>query len=268
VADMTGGPDLAPGRLTTPDSMELEFCGERRRVGSGGFRLGARADLNLDDPPALPDELLELRGADGLWYLRQTAGGAVVTLREASGAWGASLRVGRAVPVVFARQLLTIAADRGHYEVEVHLSNPVFLPRDGGPGSAGPLDMPYGMVWRGAGPEGTATERVDVRLTREQRLLLTVLCAPVLRDGPGALSEIPSSVQAAQLLVWAVTKFNRKLDAVCAKLGRAGVSGLHGGARRPALNRRTRLVQTAVEQGVVTVEDLQWLEGGIDLRDR
>ena len=50
-----------------------------------------------------------------------------------------------------------------------------------------------------------------------------------------------------------------KLDTVCARLAGSGFDGLHGGAGRPALNRRTRLVQVAVGAGLVGRTDLERL---------
>ena len=81
----------------------------------------------------------------------------------------------------------------------------------------------------------------------------------LLQRGERGLSEIPSSSVAAEALGWPVTKFNRKLDTVCARLAGSGFDGLHGGAGRPALNRRTRLVQVAVGAGLVGRTDLERL---------
>lgn len=253
----------ASGSLTTLPALELEFCGERQRIADGPFLLGARADLNLDDPPTLPDRLLELRPEGGLWFLRQTSPGPEITLSGGEGAFLAEVTGAAAVPLVFDRQLVSISAGRATYEVELMLSRSVFRavpPMERPPRILDdqPQIIPTGTAGDGdrAVPAGPS---LDVGLNREQRVLLTVLAAPVLRGGPSALSDIPSSVEAAHLLDWPVTKFNRKLDTVCGKLAKAGISGLHGGANRPALNRRTRLVQVAVEAGVVTVEDLALL---------
>lgn len=256
------GSATSAGSLITLPSLELEFCGERQRIADGPFLLGARADLNLDDPPALPDTLLELRPQRGLWFLRQTAPGPEVILFAGDGAFAAEVsRVG-AVPLVFDRQLVSIAAGRATYEVELCLSEGMFRaapPADRPPRIVPdvPQIIPTGMdMVAGEDPLAPVGASLDVGLNHEQRVLLTVLAAPVLRGGPSALSDIPSSVEAARLLDWPVTKFNRKLDTVCGKLARAGITGLHGGANRPALNRRTRLVQVAVAAGVVTVQDL------------
>ncbi len=254
-----GAPPGAPAR----PMLDLEFCGHRQPITADRFRLGARADLNLDDPSALPDELVELVLVEGVWLVRALAAGPTVTLRDESGRWTAGVTVSGAVPLVFAAHALSIIADRGTYEVELRLGNPLFrsassdqptIIHHGGPGSA---TMPTGTG--GGRSELDRPVNLNLSLNREQRVLLAVLAAPVLRGGPLALSEIPSSVEAARLLDWPVTKFNRKLDTVCGKLARAGVTGLHGGANRPALNRRTRLVQTVVDADVVTVADLALL---------
>jgi hypothetical protein len=73
---------------------------------------------------------------------------------------------------------------------------------------------------------------------------------------------LPTSRAAAARLGWKLTKFNRKLDNVCAKVGKAGVSGLHGDLSDLATNRRQRLVDFAVTSQVVTRDDLALLESG------
>ncbi|MGD9752884.1 MAG: hypothetical protein AB7W59_17990 [Acidimicrobiia bacterium] len=246
------GPSIA-----LPD-LELEFVGERHRVSDGRFFIGSRADLNLDVATAVPGRLLELWAANGLWMLRQLEPEPLVVVR--SGGFEARVGAG-AVPLVFGTHCISITA-RSTYEVEARVSQPLFVPRlvvDDQPRIIDdePRLIPTGMEGIG---EVAAGPTIDVGLNREQRILLTVLAAPVLRGGPVALSEIPSSVEAARLLGWPVTKFNRKLDTVCGKLARAGIGGLHGGANRPALNRRTRLVQVVVESGVVSVADLALLQ--------
>ena len=60
----------------------------------------------------------------------------------------------------------------------------------------------------------------------------------------------------ADRLGWTITKFNRKLDHLCAKLAREGVRGLRGGPDGLALDRRLALVDHAVDVRLVTAEDL------------
>ena len=61
---------------------------------------------------------------------------------------------------------------------------------------------------------------------------------------------------AADRLGWTLTKYNRKLDNLCAKFEARGVRGLHGASDRLANNRRARLVEYAISAGLVTRADL------------
>ena len=71
----------------------------------------------------------------------------------------------------------------------------------------------------------------------------------------------PSSVSlAAARLGWTLPTFNRKLDNVCDKLDKFGVSGLRGGRNKLASNRRARLVEYAISTRLVTPEDLDTLD--------
>lgn len=261
-------------REGTPE-LHIEFCGEHLILqGDRPLGIGAAAELNLDVGASLPDRLLELRLVERWWCIEQLAPGATASISAAGGRWRARLTVGDRVPLVFDRQVVHITGVRGAYEIELTVTPPLFeaIEVDGAApacqhgeamGARDGHTMPTGME-RDAGDGVTIVEdaaTLPVVLTDEQRVLLTVLAAPVLRQGDDALSEIPSSVEAARALGWPVTKFNRKLDTVCARLSGAGVTGLHGGSGRPALNRRTRLVQVAVAARLVGRDDLLALGG-------
>ena len=90
--------------------------------------------------------------------------------------------------------------------------------------------------------------------------VVLALAEPALRRGGSGASSLPPSSAAAARLGWSITKFNRKLDNVCQKLGRAGVRGLHGDAGKLASGRRGRLVEYALAVRLVTPEDLSLLE--------
>ena len=75
-----------------------------------------------------------------------------------------------------------------------------------------------------------------------------------------ATARSPSSADAATRLGWTLTAFNRKLDNVCDKLDRIGVTGLRGGRDNLATNRRLRLVEYAIATRLVTRDDLAVLE--------
>ncbi len=98
-----------------------------------------------------------------------------------------------------------------------------------------------------------------VTLTPDQRLLIVALCEDVLRRGDRGAAAVPQSAAAAARLGWPVTKFNRKLDAVCSKLADTGVRGLHGGPSKLASSRKARLVEYAMAARIVTADDLELL---------
>ncbi|NLE18008.1 MAG: hypothetical protein GX632_05645, partial [Propioniciclava sp.] len=107
-------------------------------------------------------------------------------------------------------------------------------------------------------PDGSATIG-RITLTPEQKLLVVALCEDVLRRGDRGAGSVPQSAAAAARLGWPVTKFNRKLDAVCAKLADQGVRGLHGGPAKLATSRKARLVEYAMASRIVTSDDLELL---------
>ena len=99
----------------------------------------------------------------------------------------------------------------------------------------------------------------NLPLTPSQRLLIVALAEPTLRE-PTAGLQIPANKQTAARLHWTITKFNRKLDNVCAKLTKAGVAGLHGTPGNLAANRRRTLVEFALQSGLVTADDLDLID--------
>ena len=74
-------------------------------------------------------------------------------------------------------------------------------------------------------------------------------------------NELPTNRQIAARLGWTITKYNRKLDWLCQKYASAGVSGLRGSSDLLARDRRVRLVEHALDTGVVTAADLSRLPG-------
>ena len=98
----------------------------------------------------------------------------------------------------------------------------------------------------------------DLPLTDEQRLLLLALAEPTLRD-PHGTDELPANRAAARRLGWSITKFNRKLDNLCSRFSKLGVGGLRGSVDQLATDRRRRLVEHAVESGLITAAQLDRL---------
>ena len=91
----------------------------------------------------------------------------------------------------------------------------------------------------------------DIMLTDEQRLLLLALAEGPLRD-PHSNDELPTNRAVARRLGWSITKFNRKLDNLCNRFTKLGVGGLRGSIDQLATDRRRRLVEHAIESGLIS----------------
>ncbi|MGY1742155.1 MULTISPECIES: hypothetical protein [unclassified Blastococcus] len=195
------------------------FCGERHDLRPGAaFTIGRDADLVVDDDnPFLHRRLLSIEQTGGLWWLANTGARLTATVSDRDGLLQSWLGPGAAVPLVLPHTVVLFTAGPTTYEVEVLVPAtyvPVGAARDAGDG---------------------ATTLAPPVLTPSQYLLVLALSEPLLRQAVGGRAEIPTNVEAARRLGWALTRFNRKLDNVCQKLARSGVRGLHGArARWPA----------------------------------
>ncbi len=223
----------------------VEFCGERYDVGAGStFVIGREGDLTIDDNPYLHRQFLAIAGQDGLHWLANVGSQLTATVSDADARLQAWLAPGAQLPLVFERTVVRFTAGPTVYEFEILQSAPVFTP----------ISVTGEPVLDG----GTTIGRQS--FTRDQHLLIVALAEPSLRQNGRGSSLLPSSVDAARRLGWGITKFNRKLDNVCAKLTKAGVRGLHGGPDRLASGRRARLVEYALAVRLVTPADLALLD--------
>ena len=82
----------------------------------------------------------------------------------------------------------------------------------------------------------------------------------MLTDSRISKTLVPTNRAAATRLGLRMPQFNRGLDRLCTKLTRQGVTGLGGDSANLAVDRRERLVEWAVTNGVVTVADLPMLD--------
>lgn len=211
------------------------------------FSIGRDADLNVDDNPYLHRQFLRLRAEVGLWWLENVGTLLSATLTDGSGQVQATLAPGARLPLVFDRVHVVFGAGSTSYELEITSDAGFF----------GPPVLPEARA------AGSDTETIGhVPLTHSQRQLIVALAEPLLRGGSSGRGEIPGSAEAAARLGWTLTAFNRKLDNVCEKLDRIGVTGLRGGRDSLATNRRLRLVEYAVSTRLVTAEDLGLLGPG------
>ncbi len=225
-------------------AMIVEYCGEQHRVPPDGWlTLGREGDVALDDNPYLHRQFLQVGSADGLSWIINNGHQLAATVSDSEARVQAWLAPGARLPLVFEHTIVRFTAGRTTYEVDVHISEPVFSDPMGLPDSTG--DTTIGLV----------------TFTRDQRLLIVALAEPMLRaGGRGTNATLPSSAEAADRLGWTIRRFNRKLDNVCEKLAKVGVQGLHGGPGDLASNRRARLVEYALSVRLISADDLVLLD--------
>lgn len=226
--------------VTGVPALVVDFCGEQHRVDPDRpFTIGRLADLTVDDNPYLHRHLATLTANNGFWWLANVGTGIALTVSDRDSRVQALLSPGASLPLTFAETVVRFSAGPSLYEVELLLEQAVYQH------AAPPLREPH----------GDTTVR-SLPLTDDQRLLLVALAERALRRGTTGVTSLPSSSEAAERLGWPLTTFNRKLDALCAKMERAGVAGLHGGPSKLASSRRAKLVEHALSVRLVVPEDL------------
>jgi hypothetical protein len=233
----------AAGQSAIPSPLVVEFAGERHEVPADReFAIGRDGDLVIDDNRYLHRRFLTLTAENGLWWLSNVGSRIAATVTDGTGRVHARLAPGARLPVVFDRLHVLFGAGSTSYDLTLH--------------SAGRFSVdPAPQV----SAIGDATIG-NVPLSPSQKLLVVALAENVLRQREAGRGEIPSTADAASRLGWTVTAFTRKLDTVCGKLEREGVTGLRGGRGKLATNRRMRLVEHAVATRLVTREDLGLLD--------
>ena len=203
--------------------------------------MGRRGDLVIDDNPYLHRDFVAISCADGFWWAHNTGSRLALQLTDGMGLMKAVLAPGARTPLVFETTWLVFEAGSTTYEIELRTQIDGYLPT--------PASPSLGDTTMGA-----------LGFTDSQLLAILALAEPTLRH-PGSGPEVlPTSVDAARRLGWTLTRFNRKLDNVCEKLERAGVSGLRGMIGSGASNRRLRLVEYATSTRLVTSGDLPKLD--------
>ncbi len=230
------------------DALVVEFLGEEYTITpERPFCFGRSADLSVDDNQHLHRRLGLIDHADGMWWLHNVGSALTIEVVDRNSPSRLTLAPGATMALVFEEAALRFQAGATLYElsVDVPLSTPVATAAGRGQGEV-----------EGA-PTVTGAELV---FTTDQLRCMAALAEPRLRD-PSTI-ELPTNRAAAARLGWKLTKFNRKLDNVCTKIGNAGVSGLRGGAGALATRRRERLVEYALAASLITAADLVLLDQG------
>ena len=229
---------------TTTTTLTVDFAGEVTELPPGStFTIGREGDLSLDDNPYLHRTFLVVAFHDGLWWVHNEGSRLAAGLTDVDGLMRTTLAPGARLPIVFGRTSLTFSAGTTSYELLLECDRAAYLPSRAVAGQA----------------EGDTTI-APTSFTESQLLVVLALAEPVLRRVGTGSSSVPTAVEAARRLGWAQTRFNRKLDNVCDKLDRAGVTGLRGSGSASASNRRLRLVEYAVSSLLVTSADLTLLD--------
>jgi len=227
--------------MTTPPRLNVEFCGVWSEVDPPGpFRIGREADLEIDDNPYLHRVFLELT-FDRYWWITNVGNRLTATVSDDGGAMQAWLAPGATLPLLCRTTEVRFTAGPTAYQFSLVNDDPAVT-----------------LVAAEHHNDGSTTLH-PATLTLNQQLTILALAEPALR-ADNASSTIPSSQDAAKRLGWPITKFNRQLDAVCQKLSRTGVQGLHGDIGALASGRRARLVEYALAVRLVAAGDLPLLD--------
>jgi hypothetical protein len=230
--------------------LKVEFCGEWFTVDApNDFFVGREGDLAIDDNPYLHRQFLRIYADHDMWWLGNVGNLLSATVSDAAGAVQAWLASGARLPIVFPVMHVMFSAGSTTYDFTIHADDEFF--------SATPF----------ASTTINSTTIMPVTLTVSQKQLILALAEGVLTQAVPGRGSVPTSADAAGRLGWSMTTFNRKLDNVCDKLDKVGVSGLRGGKGKLANNRRARLVEYAVTTHLVSVEDLPMLDWKKDADD-
>ncbi len=220
----------------------LVFCGEEFPITATPLQIGRAGDVIIDDNPYLHRQFLSVEEREGIVWIRNVGSQLSATIADDSGLAQTWLAPGAQIPVVFPRSVIWFTAGPTTYDFEILLEAAVFTP------TAQHLDR-----------TGNTTVG-QVTFTPDQKLLCLALAEEFLARGIEGRGSIPTSAAAAERLGWTLKKFERKLDNVCEKLARNGVSGLVGNARSLASSRRSRLVEYVLAARLVVPEDLALLD--------
>jgi hypothetical protein len=234
--------------VTAP--LVIEFCGELTEVEPGqDLTFGRAADLVVDENPHLHRVLGRLQHWGGLWWLTNEGRSITMVVADEGSRSSAIVAPGSRIALTFRDAAIRFRAGVTDYALFLR------VPAPAEPGVPADDDT---LVDGAEGDDESYVDTIgigDLPLTDEQRLLLIALAEPALRDPHGG-AELPANRAVAHRLGWSITKFNRKLDNLCNRFSAAGIGGLRGSVDQLATDRRRRLVDHAIESGLVTEADL------------
>lgn len=230
-----------PDSMTGPVLRIDDRMGSHHMIAPGQtFTVGRDGDLAFPDNPYLHRQLIHLAFHDRLWWISNVGRRIPVKVFDERTGAVSVLRSGASDVLVADRVVAVFEAGPTVYEIALRLSESPAPPSfEGDPGRV-PTAQPRD-------------------LNAEQTMLLAAMAEPLLRYPGTGLDRIPSLHAVADRLGWSATKVNRKLDRLCERLADDGVTGLVGSGRGLAANRRTRLVEYALDTRLITADSLRLL---------
>ncbi|MEM7340499.1 MAG: hypothetical protein AAF467_17715 [Actinomycetota bacterium] len=217
----------------------VDFCGMASVVDPGDvLSFGRKADIEIDDNPYLHRVIGRFECLNEQWWVANT--GARVNLNVVDRESRAKATVPPATrhALVGAEMIVRFVAGRHSYELLVYAP-----------------DTPAVEV-----VASTDTAGVDgIAWTDDQRLLMTILAEDLLRGAASNTFRLPTNRDAQGRLGWSETTFNRKLDTICDRLSAIGVRGVERGVEKRNTMRRHVLADYAVNQAIVSEDDLATL---------
>jgi hypothetical protein len=235
--------------MTGDANLYVDFIGEVATVKPGEeLTFGRQADLHIDDNRHLHRVLGRFWSRGDAWWLTNEGRSITIQIADADSRSSVQLAPGSEIALSFPNSVLRFRAGVTDYEVAVRVPDRDAVDVDD---EEDPLDADDDEA-------GATIALGDIMLTEEQRLLLLALAETTLRD-PHNNDELPTNRAVARRLDWSITKFNRKLDNLCNRFAKLGVGGLRGSVDQLATDRRRRLVDHAIESGLITRAQLDLL---------
>ncbi|MET0144400.1 MAG: hypothetical protein ABW328_06400 [Ilumatobacteraceae bacterium] len=236
--------------------LRVDFIGEVIDVEPGDeLTFGRQGDLHIDDNRHLHRVLGRFWSRGESWWLTNEGRSITIQIADTDSRSSVVLAPGSEIALSFPNSVLRFRAGVTDYELTVHVPDRDAIEHDDEDD-----DDPLAADDDGA---GDTIALGDLVLADEQRLLLLALAEGTLRD-PHNTDELPTNRAVARRLGWSITKFNRKLDSLCNRFTKLGVGGLRGSIDQLATDRRRRLVDHAVESGLIDRSQLALLPAESD----
>jgi hypothetical protein len=220
--------------------LRVDFCGELTVVEPDDeLTFGRSADLHIDTNRHLHRVLGRFWSRGDAWWLTNEGRNITIQIADADSRSSVQLAPGSEIALSFPNSILRFRAGVTDYELIVQV-----------PDRGADDDDTDDDLLSADDELGDTIALGDLMLTDEQRLLLLALAEPTLRD-PHTTEDLPTNRAVARRLGWSITKFNRKLDNLCNRFTKLGVGGLRGSIDQLATDRRRRLVEHAIESGLI-----------------